>query len=748
MLKKTTKIETKILALLGLLISTITLGFLMLGDIYHGSKISLPISIELISDNSQFSKEVSVDRISRGGGQFTIHKNSNDTWSSTDWASGLIISIPNNNLTDLANINLTLGGHRYSVNQENISTFSNISSENITIITLSPTFFTQRNISHIPFFKSIINWPGDFNVILKTLTDNLPLAAGTGIMIYFILLAYISVIKKTSTIKNDDLENKAFINLQIILVIILTLVSIYLFIAHNPSAYDWPAIDMGPFFERQADPSFLPQDFFTNSSSLTNPRFIFGYLIISISNLFGITWYQTFFMIKSLLTVLMPGVIFLTLISFIKKGPDHQKRALSVLGIFLFTLLIQNEIFRSYFTIALWSPYHISSNAQDIAVLFGFVAILTSQHNFKKISLFLWFITSLLHPAIGFCLLLFYGILVYKKYSLRTYLVFITAGIIIPFSALALLFKTEHPLNSADFVYQYITSNHSFHYLPSYFTSTELSPLPWYINFLAINTLFLLSYFFGVKKRDNFLKNISLLGLITYAGSIVISYIFIEKYPIKLIAIIGPSRYSMMGYWIVAICYSRIFSYVPYKYLPILNVTTWFPTFKTKYLALLTGLTISLMTSFIYTHYKDNPALHWQQSHAPLVTWINKNTSENDVFSTNIQDLSVNLPLVMRRSVFSGNGFPFREDDFTLYNKRSWLMYGSPEDWKELPGSWDGMWRTNFYHTRTPKDFLAISQEFSLQYVIIEKNFNQEFLSFKPVYSDEKISIYSVTDFK
>jgi len=51
----------------------------------------------------------------------------------------------------------------------------------------------------------------------------------------------------------------------------------------------------------------------------------------------------------------------------------------------------------------------------------------------------------------------------------------------------------------------------------------------------------------------------------------------------------------------------------------------------------------------------------------------------------------VNLPFVAQRAVFTGNGFPFREDDFLEYNKRKFLIFGSPEDWIRLGKSLNGV---------------------------------------------------------
>src|SRR5688500_5794656 len=53
----------------------------------------------------------------------------------------------------------------------------------------------------------------------------------------------------------------------------------------SPSAFEWPAIDMMVYFEREADPQFLQNDFFTNSSHELSPRQIFGGIITTLTKI-------------------------------------------------------------------------------------------------------------------------------------------------------------------------------------------------------------------------------------------------------------------------------------------------------------------------------------------------------------------------------------------------------------------------------------------------------------------------------
>src|SRR3990172_2880231 len=74
-------------------------------------------------------------------------------------------------------------------------------------------------------------------------------------------------------------------------VLILATVSVYNFVRRGPTAFEWPGNDMGCFFERHADPNFLPDDYFTNSVVQPSPRHVFGFLIIGLAQLLGTDWY-------------------------------------------------------------------------------------------------------------------------------------------------------------------------------------------------------------------------------------------------------------------------------------------------------------------------------------------------------------------------------------------------------------------------------------------------------------------------
>jgi hypothetical protein len=160
-------------------------------------------------------------------------------------------------------------------------------------------------------------------------------------------------------------------------------------------------------------------------------------------------------------------------------------------------------------------------------------------------------------------------------------------------------------------------------------------------------------------------------------------------------------------------------------------------------------VTLTLIAGGVQYKYLDDPKRTWLENNRHLYEWLTASTNPDSVFIANssVTSLVVELPLFAKRAIFTGNGFPFREDDFTAFNERRFLVYGSPEDWEEIGGSWQGVNTSNFYRSRTPADFYAISEFHKLDYVMIEKDFSTSFSDYQPVYEDEQFFFYSVNDF-
>ncbi|MCK5101364.1 MAG: hypothetical protein KAR17_01070 [Cyclobacteriaceae bacterium] len=312
------------------------------------------------------------------------------------------------------------------------------------------------------------------------------------------------------------------------------------------------------------------------------------------------------------------------------------------------------------------------------------------------------------------------------------------------------MYHVTEPLSAQEFVKYYAIEHHSSHYLPSLFGS--LTSLPWWVSFCFINALMIFSAWFAIKKKDYDLLVLSLVFLFGYSGAVLVQYLFVELFPIKIIASLGPSRFTLFGYWMLGILYCLLllkhFSIV--RFSPLLKCANKKTMIKSSSsMAVPVMLLISLLVAIaINWGAKDIPEFEIRNKHQGLYEWIQENVSNDAVFAIYFDEFKIKFPLVMKRAVFAGNGFPFREDAFREYSYREGLIYGSNEELEKFEGTWIGEKITKFYRQLTPDNFYKISKEFRLDYVIIESDFAESFRNFSPLFSNGKMNIYATRQFE
>lgn len=202
------------------------------------------------------------------------------------------------------------------------------------------------------------------------------------------------------------------IKLDYYLAVILGLISlIYFYLTGNMSAFEWPTIDMGPFFERYNDPHFLLNDFFTNSSAQPNPRHIFGYFVIALTKIFATDWYTIFFGLKTLFIATLPILFYWTIVSITAEKIEKNNNTRLLLSIiaFLGTALVLSHKVAAIFSVAWWKPLAIFVAPQTLSLALGLSAIVlfynSTDSTRKTIVPILFFCATLIHPSIGtFCL--------------------------------------------------------------------------------------------------------------------------------------------------------------------------------------------------------------------------------------------------------------------------------------------------------------------------------------------------------
>ena len=73
---------------------------------------------------------------------------------------------------------------------------------------------------------------------------------------------------------------------SIIIIGLIFVSGIHIYCQKNLTAFDWPTLDMGPFWERDGNSNFLKNDFFANASSDLNPRHFHGHFVLMLSRVF------------------------------------------------------------------------------------------------------------------------------------------------------------------------------------------------------------------------------------------------------------------------------------------------------------------------------------------------------------------------------------------------------------------------------------------------------------------------------
>lgn len=527
-----------------------------------------------------------------------------------------------------------------------------------------------------------------------------------------------------------------FKNLNITYIFIVVTVSFLYFILKSKTAYEWPALDMMPFFERYKDSSFLLNDFFTNSiSNEPNPRWIFGYFIIILSNIFNVDWYVISYALKVVFSIVNPVLFYLVLFTIIKNN-IAEKNLKSIQILFVLAIIIAISRFNGIFSVAGWGAFSIAPLSSTLSLDFALLAIIFMNYS-SKISLYcgvlLFAFATLIHPAIGFFALSFYILSNINSFlrDIKINLYLIIFGFVIPVIILKIFFSIDI-LDAKEFIEIYVSERHPHHYLAKEFLRYFFSGAP-SILIIIIALIIPLTYFITIKKNNHFI----LIGtfLIVFIASIVSQYIFIEILPNKSIASLGPVRFSMFAYWMIVISWSLMLS--KWQFLAKFN-------FEFKYN--ISFLVIILSYIVVGMLLINSPRENIYKKNKEIYRFI-QTTLPDSVFATSLRG-SLNTDLhTMKRAVFFPSGFPFNEKYFREYYNRNKLLYGT----RDIRIEHISKCRYNksvFFNRLKPNDFFNASKQYKLDYIVIESEYSSSFKKYSPIFQNKEVKIYQVKNFK
>jgi len=534
--------------------------------------------------------------------------------------------------------------------------------------------------------------------------------------------------------------NNKLKNINYTYLFILATVSFLWFIFKEHTAYDWPAIDMMPFFERYYDSSFLINDFFTNAiSNEPNPRWSFGYFIIALAEFFHTDWYTISYSIKVILVVITPILYYLVIYIFIGKFVDDEKLQNIQILILLAILIVIYPRISGIFSIAWWKPYFIQSTPQNISLFLGLVAIIAKEITlnnkyYRYISFLLFGFSTLIHPVIGLFVITFYFIVNYQTIlkNYRQFLYIFLFGFLVPVIFIKIAYAPNTTLETLDFIRIYAIENHSSHYhLVNFGTHT---PLNWIYSFILMFILLLIPiiYFHYSKLKDYLI--VTYLFLASFLLAILCQYIFIDIFPSKIVASIGPVRFTQFTYWMIVISWSIMLSNLWF-----LNKINFNFNFKKIYLLIGGGYIIMGILMI------NSPQADIYAKDKEMYLFIEK-TDKNAVFAGYIKRLDI--ANIGQRAVLIGNGFPFNESYFKEYQDRKELIFGNIKAVNQIEGKWIGEKVANYFRTKQPQDFIDISKKYKLDYIVIESKYSSNFKDYIPKFENNKVKIYKVSDFK
>ena len=506
------------------------------------------------------------------------------------------------------------------------------------------------------------------------------------------------------------------------------------FLFLEKTAYDWPASDMIVFFKRFKDPTFLMNDFYTNSiTNEPNPRWIFGYLIIFITEFLNIEWYSVFYGLKIILFLATPVLFYVVIFLIIKKYLNGVQLQQSQIFLCLTVVVVIVPEISALFSIAWWPPFFVQSTAQSLSLVFGLLGMVFSpcyRYKFIVLGMFLFALATLFHPAVGLFMIAFYllGDFPFMFNNYKKNIVLFLGGFLIPAFILKLLFDGSSSLGTLEFIKIYVLDNHSAHFHTKDFGT--LTSFTWLYSFILINVLFLVPmiYFIIINERKSLI--VTFLFFCAYSFSVLAQYLFIDIFPSKTIATIGPVRFSFLGYWMLVI--SWVLMLARFRYMKKINFIF---NYRYAYLILFLFYVYSLMLV------KDNPLKTIYKDGGDFVKFLER-TPKDAVFCVYPSRHLHDIPNITNRAVFIGNGFPFNQKYFKEHNKRFNLVYGSRNNWDTIGGSWIGESQAIYYRGLKPKDFKAISKLYRLDYVVIESKFKENFKKYNPVFQNQELYIY------
>jgi hypothetical protein len=266
---------------------------------------------------------------------------------------------------------------------------------------------------------------------------------------------------------------------------------------------------------------------------------------------------------------------------------------------------------------------------------------------------------------------------------------------------------------------------HPEHYIPSRYLAMTMGPTPWFYPavtiFSVLVTAGVILHVLGAKSLVRVCA--AYVGL--YGISILLQFVFVEKYPIlKLVILIAPARFTAFGWLMVMVSGTLVFTQIanslkkfssnreskeviePSNELSALRSTRNFWVTQIVLTVCVTAISVGAVT-----HLKE-PSSHLDSSKKALLLWIKQNTDITDEIAAP-DFLTVEIPLLTLRGTYHGNGFPFNDRCLEENSRRFINLWGSPKsvDWPGYSGHYDALTVSDFFEMSPQVDWVIMKSK-------------------------------------
>lgn len=501
------------------------------------------------------------------------------------------------------------------------------------------------------------------------------------------------------------------------------------------TAVTWPASDNLAAVCRLLQATCLGEDFFTNASSGITPRLPYVYFLSEITRIANNGIGGGLAIVKSLILIFLPIVVSFLFIASVKTHIDYEENKqwgmspaiiIAVISAPLFVFLLQGNI-GLRMSVAWWPPLNFEAHAHNVSLLLTLFGFLLFWLGRKNVGAAIIVLGAIVHPVVGLFASVFSCIVLGKFNTVDKDLRFVGIGLGASLAGVILaklLFGGDGAISTQDFVRVYALEAHPAHYIPSQFGS--LSPMPWWVSFAIVAVGLLTITILLYKLKSAVWKN-SFIAFVAYFSSVLIQFLFVEVVQIKLVAALGPSRFTMFGPWFLFVfCFIALLKFF--------DGNCFFKTtanvihrclVRIHWIYILPCYFILGASAVIYAH--KSGYFNLPDDAKTLFKFAGAKTNINDVFVLPFYAPRVEFPLVTGRAIFSGNGFPFSEKYFLEWEDRNAIAYGRNAEIMKFPGSWIGEKWANHYRWLSPKDFLEATAKYKIDWVVIEAEYSQKF---------------------